>query len=134
MFPVAAEHCEREDNRQAQAEYRALGDGFKPAITRIPEAHRASLPLWLDHFDSLWQTYTHAIPSATAGNVKPEVSLYDHSRTTAALADAGTFNLSNAMTSVGQSAAGVMIANQNSGLGALVQQAVTVQANLAVGR
>ena len=86
LFPVAAEHCEREDNRQAQAEYRALWDGFKPAITRIPEAHRASLPLWLDHFDSLWQTYTHAIPSATAGNVKPEVSLYDHSRTTAALA------------------------------------------------
>ncbi|MCD9121071.1 hypothetical protein LRR16_08515, partial [Cupriavidus sp. UGS-1] len=52
----------------------------------------------------------------------------------AALADAGTFNMSNAMSSVGQSAAGIMIANQNSGLGSLVQQAVTVQANLAVGR
>ncbi|MDF9428572.1 signal peptide protein [Cupriavidus gilardii] len=42
--------------------------------------------------------------------------------------------MSNAMSSVGQSAAGIMIANQNSGLGSLVQQAVTVQANLAVGR
>ncbi len=86
LFPVLAKECEREDNQQAKAEYRALWEQFKPAITRIPEAHRASLPLWLDHFDSLWQTYTHAIPSATAGNVKPEVSLYDHSRTTAALA------------------------------------------------
>jgi CRISPR-associated protein Csm1 len=86
LFPVLAETCERDNKSQAQSEYRALWDGFKSAITLIPEAHRRSLPLWLDHFDSLWQTYTHAIPSATAGNVKPEVSLYDHSRTTAALA------------------------------------------------
>jgi hypothetical protein len=47
--------------------------------------------------------------------------------------DAGTFNMSNAMTSVGQSAAGVMIANQNSGFASLVQQSVNVQANLNVG-
>lgn len=47
--------------------------------------------------------------------------------------DAGTFNMSNAMTSVGQSAAGVMIANQNSGFASLIQQSVNVQANLNVG-
>ncbi|MFX1814550.1 hypothetical protein PXJ20_28565, partial [Paraburkholderia sp. A1RI_3L] len=47
---------------------------------------------------------------------------------------AGTFDMSNAMSSVGQSAAGIMIANQNSGAASLVQQAVTVQANLTVGR
>jgi len=47
--------------------------------------------------------------------------------------DAGTFNMSNAMTSVGQSAAGIMIANQNSGMASLVQQSVNVQANLNVG-
>ena len=41
--------------------------------------------------------------------------------------------MSNTMTSVGQSAAGVMIAGQNSGMNSLVQQAVTVQANLNVG-
>jgi len=48
--------------------------------------------------------------------------------------DAGTFNMSNAMTSVGQTAAGIMVANQNSGMASLIQQAVTVQANLTVGR
>jgi hypothetical protein len=40
----------------------------------------------------------------------------------------------NAMSSVGQSAAGIMVAAQNSGLAALVQQSVNVQANLAVGK
>ncbi len=49
------------------------------------------------------------------------------------IVDAGTFNMSNAMTSVGQSAAGVMIANQNSGFASLIQQSVNVQANLSVG-
>ncbi|MGD7280222.1 hypothetical protein ACQCRI_05855, partial [Ralstonia pseudosolanacearum] len=48
--------------------------------------------------------------------------------------DAGTFNMSNAMTSVGQSAAGVMVANQNSGFASLVQQSINVQANLNVGK
>ena len=33
-------------------------------------------------------TFTHAIPSATAFGTKPDVSLYDHSKTTAALATA----------------------------------------------
>jgi hypothetical protein len=37
------------------------------------------------------------------------------------------------MTSVGQSAAGIMIASQNSGISSLVQQSVNVQSNLAVG-
>jgi hypothetical protein len=44
--------------------------------------------------------------------------------------DGGVFNLSNMMTSVGQSAAGIMMASQNSGMAALVQQSVNVQANL----
>ena len=52
----------------------------------IPSSHRQSLPLWLDHFDSCWQTYTHSIPSATAFGAKPDVSLYDHSKAVAALA------------------------------------------------
>ena len=47
--------------------------------------------------------------------------------------DAGTLNMSNNMTSVGQSAAGIMNAAQNSGVASLIQQGVTVQANLTVG-
>ncbi|MFP3616819.1 hypothetical protein SB778_43010, partial [Paraburkholderia sp. SIMBA_050] len=46
----------------------------------------------------------------------------------------GSFDMSNNMASAAQSAAGVMVLNQNSGMASLVQQAVTVQANLAVGR
>jgi hypothetical protein len=41
--------------------------------------------------------------------------------------------MSNAMSSVGQSAAGIMVASQNSGLSSLIQQSVNVQANLSVG-
>jgi hypothetical protein len=48
--------------------------------------------------------------------------------------DAGMFNMSNTMASVGQSAAGIMAAVQNSGMSSMVQQAVNVQANLNVGK
>ncbi|HMM45154.1 MAG TPA: type III-A CRISPR-associated protein Cas10/Csm1 [Candidatus Macondimonas sp.] len=88
IFPVEAKACEPKNNDAAQAEYRALWREFSARLEDIPPAHRANLPLWLDHFDTLWQCYTQAIPAATAGNTKPEVSLYDHSRTTAALAAA----------------------------------------------
>ncbi|MBK9496380.1 MAG: type III-A CRISPR-associated protein Cas10/Csm1 [Xanthomonadales bacterium] len=89
IFPVTVESCEHGERQRAQSEYLQLWEGLKSGLKAIPESHRVSLPLWLDHFDSLWLTYTHAIPSATAGiggQVTPDVSLYDHSKTTAALA------------------------------------------------
>lgn len=89
IFPVSAKDCETGDKAAAQASYLELWNQFQAGLKAIPASHRANLPLWLDHFDSLWLTFTHAIPSATAGsggNVRPDVSLYDHSRTTAALA------------------------------------------------
>lgn len=85
LFPLPAGECEWPSRDRAKREYAALWAGFKKSLERIPCSHRSNWPLWLDHFDSLWLAYTHAIPSATF-NVKPEVSLYDHSRTTAALA------------------------------------------------
>jgi hypothetical protein len=48
--------------------------------------------------------------------------------------NAGSFAMSNVMTSVGQTAAGIMVANQNLGAASLVQQSVNVQANLNVGK
>ena len=62
-------------------DYASLWEAFSKALSDIPEAHRANLPLWLDHFDTLWQVYTHAIPHIT-----PDVSLYDHTHVTTALA------------------------------------------------
>jgi len=88
LFPVPAKTCEHRERRTAQAEYTALWQWFLQGLAQIPSSHRQGLPLWFDHFDSLWQAATQAIPAATAFNVKPEVSLYDHSRTTAALAAA----------------------------------------------
>jgi CRISPR-associated protein Csm1 len=88
LFPVDAKGYETADKAVAQAEYRALWDAFTDSLGLIPRSHRANWPLWLDHFDSAWACYTQAIPAATAFNVRPEVSLYDHSHTTAALAAA----------------------------------------------
>lgn len=91
LFPQKKEQCEPEgNNAKAQAEYKVLWQDFREVLTKIPDAHRKNLPLWLDHFDTLWQVYAHAIPAATVSlmnqSIKADVSLYDHSKTTAALA------------------------------------------------
>ena len=86
IFPQPREKCEPAQDAPAQQEYAALWQQFLQALQAIPAAHRSQWPLWLDHFDTAWLTFTHAIPSATAFGSKPEVSLYDHSKTTAALA------------------------------------------------
>ncbi len=88
IFPQKREVVEPSDNSVAQNEYLVLWQGFLKGIEAIPKSHRSNWVLWLDHFDTLWQSFTQAIPSATAFGVKPEVSLYDHSKTTAALAAA----------------------------------------------
>lgn len=86
IFPQTREQCEPGQDAPAQQEYAALWQQFLQALQTIPAAHRSQWPLWLDHFDTAWLHFTHAIPSATAFGSKPEVSLYDHSKTTAALA------------------------------------------------
>ena len=48
-------------------------------------------------------------------------------------ADAGSFDMSNAMNGTAVSAAGITTMAQNSGAASLIQQGVTVQANLTVG-
>ena len=88
IFPVPAAGYEPAADAPAQAEYCTLWSDFLASLDAIPRAHRHAWPLWLDHFDSAWLSFTHAIPSATAFGVKPDVSLYDHSKTTAALATA----------------------------------------------
>lgn len=86
IFPQPRAQCEPGDDARAQEEYRQLWDDFLAALDKIPASHRSQWPLWLDHLDSAWLAFTHAIPSATAFGAKPEVSLYDHSKATAALA------------------------------------------------
>ena len=88
IFPVRAEECESKDRSAARAEYLDLWTEFRKGLDEIPPSHRQNLALWLDHFDTLWLTYTHAVPAATAFRTIPDVSLYDHSRVVAALAAA----------------------------------------------
>ncbi|MEO6322289.1 MAG: type III-A CRISPR-associated protein Cas10/Csm1 [Polaromonas sp.] len=88
IFPVKRDGYEPKDNEPARAEYAALWQDFLKSLEAIPPSHRHNWSLWLDHFDTAWQTFTHAIPSATAFGIKPDVSLYDHSKTAAALATA----------------------------------------------
>lgn len=82
VMPTGKDADSKEQGQQA---YKALWDAFMQGLSRIPASHRHHLPLWLDHFDSLWLTYTHAIPSSTFKS-KVDVSLYDHSKTVAAIA------------------------------------------------
>lgn len=88
IFPQPRKDCEPADDGVAQQQYRQLWTQFLAALTSMPASHRSNWTLWLDHFDTAWLTFTHAIPAATAFGTKPEVSLYDHSKTTAALATA----------------------------------------------
>lgn len=88
IFPIEASSYEHNDNEKAQEEYQSLWNDFIQAIRQMPKSHRNNWSLWLDHFETAWGVYTQAIPSATAFNVRPDVSLYDHSRVAAALATA----------------------------------------------
>ena len=88
IFPQLRAQCEPSDDKVAQAQYNVLWDDFLTALRQIPKSHCGNWFLWLDHFDTAWLTFTQAIPAATAFGTKPEVSLYDHSKTTAALATA----------------------------------------------
>ncbi|MDR2451817.1 MAG: type III-A CRISPR-associated protein Cas10/Csm1 [Candidatus Accumulibacter sp.] len=86
LFPVRRDGYEPDDDESARKEYRALWEAFLDALDKIPSSHRKQWPLWLDHFDTLWQSFAHAIPSATAFGARPEVSLYDHGKAVAAFA------------------------------------------------
>ncbi|MDR3515412.1 MAG: type III-A CRISPR-associated protein Cas10/Csm1 [Azospirillaceae bacterium] len=83
LFPV---RDAEPDVKMAQANYVRLWDALLAGAKQIPVSHRACWPLFVDHLDSLWLSVAHAIPSATAFDVCPDVSLYDHAKTTAALA------------------------------------------------
>lgn len=86
IFPQPRDKCEPSKDESAHKEYAALWEQFLQAIESIPVAHRQDWGLWLDHFDTAWLTFAHAIPSATASVSQQDVSLYDHSKTSAALA------------------------------------------------
>ena len=88
LFPSHRSEIEPQDKAIAASQYRALWNAFMHFGDCMPNRLSHDWALWLDSFDSAWLTYTQNIPSATYGNVKSDVSLYDHSKSTAALATA----------------------------------------------
>jgi CRISPR-associated protein Csm1 len=86
LFPEAA--ASKANKADSVADYSALWRYLCEGLERIPSAYRDHWPLWLDAFDALWMSTTHAIPSAASFGVRPDVSLYDHSRAVAAFAAA----------------------------------------------
>jgi CRISPR-associated protein Csm1 len=88
LAPVQIGQAQPESDAIAKEQYAQLWQRFVQSLAAIPPSLRAHLPQWLDAFDSAWLCFTHAIPSATAGKTVPDVSLYDHSKATAAFAAA----------------------------------------------
>ncbi len=86
IFPRPTGHDDSLTDKEAASEYRKLFDNFVEGLAKLN--HRARIPLWFEHFDSLLMLFTSHIPEATVGNAVSDVSLYDHSRTTAAIATA----------------------------------------------
>ena len=85
IFPDLKDKIYPPDNQTALKEYKNLFDEFVYALERLLHKEE-NLELWFEHFDSLMMVFTSAIPAARAGNVIPDVSLYDHSKISAALA------------------------------------------------
>ena len=83
IFPVKAAET---SSKRAEEEYRDLFNGFCKALEGL--CHQKHIRLWAQHFDSLLRVYTSCIPAMRVGRVAHDVSLYEHLRTTAALAGA----------------------------------------------
>ncbi|MCR4292876.1 MAG: type III-A CRISPR-associated protein Cas10/Csm1 [Candidatus Kuenenia sp.] len=86
IFPTDKEDYRSLDSAYASKEYDELFLNFVNSLENL--IHKQNISLWFEHFDSLFMIYASHIPAATVGKVIPDVSLYDHSKTTAALASA----------------------------------------------
>ena len=85
IFPVQAEA--KSIQADPEEEYGSLFAEFIKQLASL-EDKNGDIELWANHFNSLLLTCTAMIPAARVGDVVHDVSLYDHSRTTAAFATA----------------------------------------------
>ena len=71
----------------ADSAYQTLWQDFRRDIEALRDAHASdgNLPVYLESLQLLMQRYLWSVPSAYWGT-RPDISLYDHSRMTAALA------------------------------------------------
>lgn len=86
IFPSNKAKTSQIGSEKASQDYKLLFSNFVKALENL--SHKENIPLWFEHLDSLFMIFASHIPAATVGYVVPDVSLYDHSRTTSALASA----------------------------------------------
>jgi CRISPR-associated protein Csm1 len=86
IFPVKRDDYQVLDSSEQEKEYSDLFLDFVYSLEKL--AHKNNIPLWFEHFDSLFMIFASYIPSATVGKIIPDSSLYDHSKMSAALASA----------------------------------------------
>ena len=84
IFPEKKSNVSNDDSK---IHYQKLFDGFVSELKTLRHKND-NLSLWFEHLESLIMSYTSSMPSARAGDVLPDVSLYDHLRLTSAFASA----------------------------------------------
>lgn len=87
VFPRLQQDGQGVTKESAQKDYTELFEGFVQNLERLLHASE-NLSLWFEHFENLMMVFTSSIPAARVGNIIPDVSLFDHCKTTAALASA----------------------------------------------
>ncbi len=87
IFPGLRKEIAPETTEEAADDYSRLFDEFAKGLKRL-RYRNVNLELWFENFESLMMVYTSSIPAARVGDIVPDVSLYDHSKATAAIAAA----------------------------------------------
>lgn len=87
IFPVSFSAGLPANNKVAAEEYKSLFKRFERALGNLLHGNE-NLALWFEHFESLVCLFGSMIPSARAGGIKPDVSLFDHLKATSAVASA----------------------------------------------
>lgn len=87
FFPDKKESVIPANNSDAREQYRKLFYSFYEELEGLKQ-FKDNVELWFAQFDNLYMRYAGQIPAATVGNAMQDISLYDHSKITAAIATA----------------------------------------------
>lgn len=86
IFAIPKEEKDKYEKDSLEKEYQELFFQFINSLDKLED--KDNIPIWFDHFDSLFMIFASNIPAATVGKQLPDNSLYDHSKMTSALATA----------------------------------------------
>jgi len=85
FFPGLKEKVLPSDNKAGAEEYQKLFADFVSELMGL-EQFKDNVELWFEQFDNLYMRYGGQIPAATVSPAMQDISLYDHSKITAAIA------------------------------------------------